>query len=181
MRTIIRPGVGGIFGRTSSVGTLVDGAALAYSADQRPLPVLHGFGAEWAPGQPTPDRATYLAHGYYRGVETSDAVARICPSMPYQWDCNMPNWMLVSIYTAAAKDQTGGYSDRFVGLVRNGTLPPPPGFPSLAKGASLIAPPSAPPPMLRAPAESNVGLFIGLGVAALALGGAVLAKKKRAA
>lgn len=188
MRTVVRHGVGGIFGRSSSVGAHVQGAVTRYSADQRALPVLAGLGADWAPGQPTPDMPTILAHGYYRGEDLHNPadklqqVAKLCPQMPYQWDCNMPNLKLVSTYAAAASAQTGGMMDRFVGLVRNGTLPPPPGFPSLTKEATLTTPLPAPPRMMQAPApSSNMGLFIGLGVAVLALGGAVVVKKKRAA
>jgi len=173
MRTIIRPGVGGIFGRTSSVGTLVDGAALAYSADQRPLPVLHGFGAEWAPGQPTPDRATYLAHGYYRGVEAGRECGHSVAAP--EWDCNVPNAHIISTYAISVAEQgliPNAQPLTFIEAVRTGKLSPPPGFPPLVKAANLLQAPAA---------SSNVGLFIGLGVAALALGGAVLAKKKRAA
>jgi hypothetical protein len=140
----------------------------------------YGLGAEWAPGQASPDQATLLAHGYYKGDESgmNDQVAKMCPLFPYQWDCNMPNLKLVSIYGGMVNMGI----DYYVAAVRSGKVPPPPGFPSLAAGASAPAPAPAAPRTVTAPAESNVGLLVGLGVAALAIGGAmVVAKKKRAA
>jgi hypothetical protein len=188
MRTVTRDGVGGIFGRSSSVGAPVVGAVTRYNGNQRALPVA-GFGADWAPGQPTPDTPTLVAHGYYAGEDLkNNQITSLCAHMPYSWDCNEPNLKLVSIYTGAANLSS---MDDFVARVRNGTLPTPPGFPSLVKGATqpppAPAPAPLPPPVLQptviqvsAP-SSSLGLFIGLGVAVLALGGAVIAKKKRAA
>ena len=146
----------------------------------RPLPVLGALG-EWAPGQPTPDTPTILAHGYYKGVDLSDVqVTKLCPLMPFKWDCNMPNLKLASIYAGAANENL----DQFIGKVRAGLLPPQPGFPPLYEPKGPVPEGPPPPPSmvrLQAQPESNLGLYIGIGVAALALGSAVVVKKKRKA
>ena len=179
MRTVIKPGVGGIFGRTSSIGALVEGAALRYSADQRPKPVLGSFG-DWAPGQPVPDMPTVLAHGYY-GVGPDGVV--MCSGSAPEWDCNLPNSQILGVYGVAAVEAgiiPNAGAEALIEAVRAGRLPPPPGFPPLAMAASLTDQPPTALLQTAAPA-SNLGLFIGLGVAALALGSAVVVKKKRAA
>jgi hypothetical protein len=162
MRTVARDGVGGIFGRSSSVGAPVVGAVTRYNGNQRALPVA-GFGADWAPGQPTPDARTLAAHGYYRGVDMGGQGTCSFEQMPPEWDCNPPNVSLVALYARASNLAM----DQFVAAIRAGKLSSPPSFPPLA----------SPTTRSLSAGSSNTGLFIGLGFAVLVLGSVVIMKK----
>lgn len=164
------------------MGAPVEGAVARYGAGQRPLPVLAGFGAEWFPGAGTPSVQEMLAHGYYRGAAADpndpQFTVQRCrkeENWPSVWDCNAPNVRLAAIYAGGMNLGTIG---QLALLIEEGKVPPPPGFPPIPNryGLNVSAPGSG--TMMMA-SESNVGLVLGLGVAALALGAAVVVKKKR--
>jgi len=110
---------------------------------------------------------------------------------PAAWACNKANFKVMlkasdSYRPTGQKldDPSGWYPNTYIDAVLAGKLPVPEGFPPVAverTGNTGIMPPLPPPPMMMAPAEpaSNTKLFVGLGVLALAVGGVLLAKKKK--